>query len=240
MLADKGRGKVLDPKFLDDMKKNKPAFYAREYEGKYGYGLGNVFPPEQIELSIVPNEFKYNPNCPISMGIDPGFGSSKFGITILQHEDNVLKVIYNKEFERANYENMIQLCAQLKVKYKPNKIFVDAAKPDFIKSLKIQFQENTNYEKIMEMAKQQKVKYSDRMFVVPIAFNEWGKELLGRFQHIVSKRWFLVPSTYSDLITQMRMARFKDNGNLDKDETDNTYDCFDSTRLALKQFYMRG
>jgi hypothetical protein len=35
----------------------------------------------------------------------------------------------------------------------------------------------------------------------------------------------------------MRMAKYKDNGNLDKDETaGNTYDAFDSTRLALKMF----
>ncbi|HEY9399360.1 MAG TPA: hypothetical protein VIP29_05650 [Nitrososphaeraceae archaeon] len=33
------------------------------------------------------------------------------------------------------------------------------------------------------------------------------------------------------------MANFKDNGNLDKDETSgNTYDAFDSARLALKMF----
>jgi hypothetical protein len=38
------------------------------------------------------------------MGIDPGFGSSKFGITIIQMEDSVLKVIYAKEFDRPSYE----------------------------------------------------------------------------------------------------------------------------------------
>jgi hypothetical protein len=33
------------------------------------------------------------------------------------------------------------------------------------------------------------------------------------------------------------MARFKENGNLEKDETSgNTYDVFDSARLALKMF----
>jgi hypothetical protein len=35
------------------------------------------------------------------------------------------------------------------------------------------------------------------------------------------------------------MAKFKDNGNLDKSETsNNTYDVFDSARLALKMFEM--
>jgi hypothetical protein len=39
----------------------------------------------------------------------------------------------------------------------------------------------------------------------------------------------------------MRMGHFKDNGNLDKDETSgSTFDSFDSTRLALKMFYTAG
>lgn len=78
------------------------------------------------------------------------------------------------------------------------------------------------------------------MFVIPISFNEYGKELLGRFQHVVSKKWFSVSNIeHKELVTQMRQARFKDNGNLDKEETsNNTFDVFDSTRLALKMFEM--
>lgn len=248
MLYKKGKGKIFDDEFLKVQQKKDPAFFAREYEGKYGYGLGNVFLPEEIEEAIIDmaldenkHKFDINTACPISMGIDPGFGSSKFGITILQLEDNKLKVLYAKEWDRPSYENMISLVTQLRYKYKPNKIFVDGAKPDFIKSLKIQFNETTHYEKVIEQCKKDKIKISDRMFVVPIQFNEWGKELLGRFQHAVSKGWFLIPNSCNDLITQMRQAKFKDNGNLDKDESgnDNTYDAFDSARLALKQFNLK-
>lgn len=58
------------------------------------------------------------------------------------------------------------------------------------------------------------------MFVIPASFNEYGKELLGRFQHVVSKTWFsLSAEEHKELVTQMRMAKFKDNGNLDKDLT---------------------
>jgi hypothetical protein len=77
------------------------------------------------------------------------------------------------------------------------------------------------------------------MFVIPVSFNEWGRQLLGRFQHVVSKTWFSISAVeHKEIVTQMRMARFKDNGNLDKDETgnNNTYDIFDATRLALKMF----
>lgn len=78
------------------------------------------------------------------------------------------------------------------------------------------------------------------MFVIPVNFNEYGIEMLGRFQHIVSKKWFAVSNIeHKELVTQMRMAKFKDNGNLDKEETGtSTFDLFDSTRLALKMYEM--
>ena len=247
MLVNKGQGKIFDDKFLEEQKIKDPAFFAREYEGKYGYGMGNVFLPYEIEncCSLYNNSIavppQVNENCSISMGIDPGFGSSNFGITILQLEDNILKVMYAKEYARPSYEQMISLIGQLRFQYKPNKIYVDGAKPDFIKSLKIQFRENIDYESVIERANREKVDSEYRMFVIPISFNEYGRELLGRFQHFVSKTWFSISNEeHKELVTQMRMARYQDNGNLDKDQTtgNNTYDVFDSARLALKMYQM--
>jgi hypothetical protein len=43
-------------------------------------------------------------------------------------------------------------------------------------------------------------------------------ELLRRLQQFVSKGWYSLSATeHKELVTQMRMARFKVNGNLDKD-----------------------
>ncbi len=82
------------------------------------------------------------------------------------------------------------------------------------------------------------------MYVVPVPFNEYGKELLGRFQQFVSKGWFTIsPVEHKELVTQMRMARFRDNGNLDKDETSgNTFDAFwwaieTITTVAYGEYY---
>jgi hypothetical protein len=241
MLVNKGKGKIFDDKFLEEQKEKDPAFFAREYEGKYGYGMGNVFLPEEIEACCeLYQPTKINHDRTISAGIDPGFGSSKFAITILMLEDNILKVLYAKEFDRASYEEMINLVTQLKYQYGPVKVYVDGSKPDFIRSLKIAFRETVDYERIIQDANREKVDYEYRMKIIPISFNEWGRELLGRFQHVVSKKWFALSNIeHKELVTQMRMARFKDNGNLDKAETsNNTYDVFDSTRLALKMFEM--
>ena len=235
-----GLGTIYDKEEIE--RKKLDVEFKREYECQYGYGLGNVFLPYEIEnccgLYSLP---QVNENCSISMGIDPGFGSSNFGITILQLEDNVLKVLYAKEYARPSYEQMISLIGQLRYQFKPNKIYVDGAKPDFIKSLKIQFRENIDYESVIERANTEKIDYEYRMFVIPISFNLYGKELLGRFQHVVSKTWFSVSNEeHKELVTQMRTAKYQDNGNLDKSESGNisTYDVFDSTRLALKMFEM--
>lgn len=42
MLVDKGRGKIFNDKFLDEQKEKDPAFYSREYEGRYGYSLSSI------------------------------------------------------------------------------------------------------------------------------------------------------------------------------------------------------
>jgi len=238
-----GLGMIYDKEEIE--RKKLDVEFKREYECQYGYGLGNVFLPYEIENCCGlynPINSKVNYDCSISMGIDPGFGSSNFGITVLQLEDNILKVMYAKEFNRPSYEEMIRLATELRYRYKPNKIYVDGAKPDFIKSLKIQFRENIDYESVIERANREKIDYEYRMDVIPILFNLYGKELLGRFQHVVSKTWFSVSSVeHKELVSQMRTARYQDNGNLDKSESGNsTYDVFDATRLSLKMFEMGG
>ena len=64
--------------------------------------------------------------------------------------------------------------------------------------------------------------------------------MLGRLQNVASKGWFAIsPITHKELVTQMRMARAKENGNLDKESDGNqTYDVFDACRLAMKMFQM--
>ena len=71
------------------------------------------------------------------MGIDPGFGSSSFGIVIVQSVDGVLQVLHADEFKRPRYEDMINKIADLYNMFTNIKnIFVDASNPELISSLK--------------------------------------------------------------------------------------------------------
>jgi hypothetical protein len=230
-----GLGTIYDKEEIDKLK-DDPSF-PREYCCAYGFGLGNVFLPSDIEKSISPNEYKYNPACSVSIGIDPGFGSSKFAITVLQYEDSIIKVLYAKQWDRPSYEDMINQVVRLKFEYNPTKIYIDSANPDFIKSVKIQFRDNPDFESVIEQANHEKVDYEYRMQVIPVSFSQHGKDLLGRYQYFVSKGLFSVPSTFADLIMDMRTASYLDNGNLDRKAVGSrTFDLLDSTRLALKLF----
>lgn len=115
-----GLGTIYEQSEIDKLK-DRPEFQ-REYCCAFGFGLGNVFLPSDIEKSISLQEYKYNPACDSVMGIDPGFGSSKFAITILQLEDGIIKVLYASQFDRASYEEMINLVVKLRYTYKPTNI----------------------------------------------------------------------------------------------------------------------
>lgn len=73
------------------------------------------------------------------MGIDPGFGSSNFGIVIVQRMDGMIQVVYAEEFERPDYNEMVDAILLLLEKYDVvNRVYVDGSFPAFIRSLKRQ------------------------------------------------------------------------------------------------------
>ena len=68
-----------------------------------------------------------------SIGIDPGFGSSLFGIYITQFVDGQIQVLYAQEYERPDFNEMIDLVARLAHNYgftlQNGKILVDDVNP---------------------------------------------------------------------------------------------------------------
>ena len=60
------------------------------------------------------------------MGIDPGWGSSPFGIVVTQFANsNEIQILYADEFERPDYNDMLSKAWELVQKYNPNKILID-------------------------------------------------------------------------------------------------------------------
>ena len=235
-----GLGKIYSISDIDKAKQS-PSF-EREYNLKYGIGTGNVFIGSELDRAC--SLIKYpiqvdHSNCVLSLGLDPGWGSSRFAATILMLQDDIIKVVYSKEWEKPSCESMIHEVSRLKMQFKPARIYCDGSNPNFIKSLKSLFNEQQDYDKVIERARKSKIEYYKWMYVVPVNFNEYGRELLERLQQFVSRGSFALSSVeHKELVQQMRTAKLKENGNLEKDDTGGaTYDSLDSARLAVFPFH---
>ena len=112
--------------------------------------IGNTFHSKDIDRAIQLGN-TYDPDM-ISMdtqkvlGIDSGFGSSAFGIVLLEFINGQIQVRLQKNMSRSRYEDAV---AKIKIillrmnQWSPNqeslesvKIYVDASAPEFVRSLK--------------------------------------------------------------------------------------------------------
>ncbi len=91
---------------------------------KYPGKIGNVFHTKDIEAAIEKGR-KYNPDnfnpyysfTSRSMGIDPAYGSSAFGIVVTQWVDGIVQILYAEEYHRPDYNEMLSLVYDLMSKY---------------------------------------------------------------------------------------------------------------------------
>ena len=220
--------------------KVSPSF-EREYNLKYLGGIGNVFHTKDIDAALkkgTTNQVQANKMSPKSMGIDPGWGSSPFGIVITQMTDGQIHVLYAEEFERPDFNEMLSkvwsLMTEFELSKKNGKIYVDGANPSVIKSLKLQLGEDPDYDKVIAYYKSQKWDWTQKMTVIPVNFSTEHKAMLGHAKVIFEQGYISVNSKHDKLITSLRTA-VENEGILDKEVT--SYDdVFDAFRLALK-FY---
>lgn len=136
-----------------DAAKQSPSF-EREYNLKYLGLIGNVFHTKDIEAAIGKchnSQSKLNPFSQKSVGLDPGFGSSTFGVCITELVDGLVNVLHADEYHRADFNEMIDTTLSLIEKYDISfanrcRIFVDGANPSFIRALKARLYEDSEYE----------------------------------------------------------------------------------------------
>jgi hypothetical protein len=239
-----GIGKIYTAEEIEKAKQS-PSF-EREYNLKYLGKIGNVFHTKDIEAAIEKGR-KYNPDAvsPLyfssrSMGIDPGYGSSAFGIVVTQWEDNHIQILHAEEYHRPDYNEMLSLVYGLMSKYQVDSVYIDGANPSFIRSLKLRIGEKADY--LQELARLKadgltEEQAFNNMRVIPVNFNREHKAMLGHAKMIMEQdggRIAINPDKFDKLITALRTAVDQD-GTLDKEATSYS-DIFDAFRLALK-FY---
>jgi hypothetical protein len=234
-----GLGKIYTQEEIDKAKAS-PSF-EREYNLKYLGLIGNVFHTKDIEAAIQKGT-QYNPDqindySQKSMGIDPAFGSSAFGIVITQRVDNQIQIMHAEEYQRPDFNQMLSTVWYLFRRFgKINKIYIDGSNPSFIRALKIQIGEDEEYEEIIKEAKSRKRNYEFSMDVVPVSFSTEHKSMLGNCKMLLEREggYIAINPKFDKLITSLRTA-VENDGILDKEAT--SYDdVFDAFRLAL-HFY---
>lgn len=116
----------------EDIEKAKlsPSF-PREYELKYGYGIGNIF--TNINECIEKYDLELKGNNSV-LAVDPAYGSSKFGIMGMEkRDDGIIYVTECMQLERPSPSAMTELLVN-KSKLYPTTI-IDSAHPGLIRDL---------------------------------------------------------------------------------------------------------
>lgn len=247
-----GLDKIYDPAQIEDAKKSSS--FEREYNLKYGYGLGNIFNDSWIGTALLKGE---RLRCvPVSyltkksMGLDPAHGSSKFGITKIEYIkyasdqffNNTKRVYFSKGYSREQYEDMVDLCYKFIKEDNISYVFIDGSQPEFIRSLKSRIGENVDYEDLVKRAEKYNAPLSDYMNIIPVLNQKEGIDLIDSAKYWVgdSKTIAIDEQQAQELVSEMRFAKQKETGQLDKTPKSiaqgGTLDCLESFFYALKYF----
>jgi hypothetical protein len=180
--------------------------------------------------------------------LDPGFGSSNFAIIATQFVDGKIQVIFAEEYERPNFQAMINRIWEIKQKcgYISN-VYVDASSPEIVQALKREFNESFNQQYMTNQiadCKKYNLHLEDRMIVVPVPFSVEGAHMLQHAKWLMeeteedgSSLIAIHKERFEKLITALRTA-VANEYKLDKEVT--SYDdLLDAFRLALT-FYKRS
>ena len=164
---------------------------------------------------------------PKSIGIDPPYGSSAFGIVVTQFVDRQIQIVHAEEYKRPDFNEMLEKAWNLIVKFTVQKIYIDGANPSFIKSLKLQLAERSDYENVPKEQRQ-------FMRVEPVNFNQEHKEMLGHCKMLLERGYLAINPVFDKLIISLRSAVAEENI-LDKESTSYA-DILDAYRLTLKDY----
>lgn len=231
--------------------------FPREYDLQYIGQEGNVFSHESIERAIqlgldlekIPDYYAsisgIRQDTHKSMGVDPGFGSSKFGIVVTQlvpgneHKgiEQCIQLLYAEEFERPSFSEMIDKILSIYRNFVVDKIYIDAANPEIIKAVKAAVGDRPDYERQISNLKTRHPKYLDLatfMNVIPMSFSSDGREMLAHTKACLDKNWLAIHPNFHKLIIALRTATAID-GLLDKQATAHN-DVLDAFRLSFSYY----
>ena len=197
-----GLGKIYTKEEIDNARLS-PGF-GREYELQYLGRIGNVFNSLQIDKAIeLGEQFKniaINDYTLHSVGVDFGFSSSATAIVVTEFlkEECKIRVLYAEEFEKANPQNIVDICFNLYRKHWNTWFFVDGANRAAVNLMKVAFDESLSWDKDSVNP--------DTMKVLPVNFTTEHKQMLAHVHMLINKEYLAIPKEYDKLIISLRTA----------------------------------
>jgi hypothetical protein len=229
--------------------KQSPSF-PREYELQYQGLIGNVFSTLAIDncQKIEYNPLAVIPNCKVSIGIDPSFGSSRFGIVATRFVNERIEVIEAEEYDRPDFNDMVNHVWSIKQRHKVDNnnltIYVDAANPEIWQSLKRMLNEPHSKQYVFDkLAYYKKNNINPAgpggLKVIPVPFNTSGAAMLQHAKSLLEDKdnLLLIDKRFDKLLTSLRTA-VANEYRLTKEDT-SYHDILDAFRLSL-QLYQRS
>jgi hypothetical protein len=252
-LYSRGIGKIYKETYLEEEKKH--AYFKREYEGQYSYGVGTLFSEESIlaceargrdldarlALAGSHSETRVLPSRK-SLGIDLGWGSSRTAFVLTEFVDGLVRVVYCKQFDRPDHKAMVNHTYNLirvhNLDNGVNKVYIDGSAPSFIAGVKETVGEPRDYLPILANLKQSDTDPRYAMNIVPVNFSQKQQAMLDHAKEVIDRGAVAINPDIPgniDLLTDLRIAKNKVE-TLKLDKTENRLDCFDAFRLALEYY----
>jgi hypothetical protein len=169
-----------------------------------------------------------NPYAIHSLGCDPAFGSSAFGMVLTEYlpEHDIIRVLYAEQFDNhPSIQDMIDRIFEFHRQYWNLWIPIDAVNRGFITSLKIAFGESINYEHAEDVL-------PSNNKVLPVNFSKENKSMISHLAQLFNEHKVAVDPQFEKLIISLKTAQVNEYS-LMKEET--SYDdLFDALRLSLR------
>jgi hypothetical protein len=173
--------------------------------------------------------------------MDPGFGSSKFGICVLEYSDSIIKVVFADQYERSSFNDMVQKIWEIKTLVgELSNVYIDMANVEYIEAVKQELGDDTNWQRIHDTLKRYRdmnLRIEDSsMKCIPVSFSQEGASMLTHCKNLLEHEESIIAINpkYEALITSLRGGKAQEY-KLNKTETPYS-DLMDAFRLAAKYF----
>jgi hypothetical protein len=170
-----GLNRIYTPKEIEQARKS-PSF-PREYECRFLGNIGNVFRSSDIDYAVNKLGKRYDPNVidrstPKALGIDPAWGSSAFGVCVIELHGGINVLLAQEYGNRPSYEYMLQHVLDIMHKYgNVHRIYIDSSASAFVTSLKQHVGERTDWPEHLQQIKLKNWDLEKIMTVIPVNFN---------------------------------------------------------------------